>query len=65
MVSLSRRRRLKWADWPGRTGKRCPRRFLAVAGNLRYEGMPMFAWATQGVTTSASVSLRGTFFTRV
>jgi len=45
----------------GQLGNRCPSRFFAVARKRRSLVMPMIAWATQRVTTSASVSRRRAF----
>jgi hypothetical protein len=63
-VSASRRRRLKYPGCWGSLGNKCPSRFCATARNRRSDGMPMIAWATQSVTTSASVTLRAAFFRR-
>ena len=59
--SASRRRRLKYPDCWGKSGNRCPKRLAATAKNRRSDGIPMIAWATHSVTTSASVTLRAAF----
>ena len=40
----------------GQRGTRWTRRLLATARNLQSLGMPMIAWATQSVTSSASLT---------
>lgn len=47
--------------WLGSRGNKWPIWCRAAARNRRSDGMPMIAWATQRVTTSASLSSRRAF----
>jgi hypothetical protein len=46
----------------GELGKQVAKTLAATARKRRSDGMPMIAWATHSVTTSASVTLRRAFF---